>query len=1637
MMKMDFFSRCGRSKIWHRWIALLVCAVTVLSLVNIPMLMEAAEPNAGTATRPRDVLFYGTVDVTNLRNSNTMHFLIRHWHAEQDPAGETVKDSYTVVVEGYIVPGNGNSYTCYARAYSAVREGTTTGTYTGFTEVTANTQSAYIAIENDKISLFANPYYVETASNTKEYLERFAGFSVSAGQTAVTLEYGNTNNHNDGAKLIIDPSKAGQIHLVKSHLFYVSELVTVDGSTQIVGENGSTKDFPAYRDTYTDGDAKYYNSKSGLHTDKTASVTGSDGRTFNLDLESWFIDGDPINIGMILDASGSMAFTADTPQPIKLTDAQISSLGINKLSTKITTATQWNNYFLNNNKLNSILNINNTDNSRLGSSGYAYYIYDPRGNTAEFVPLGYWGGTYSGNIAKNGNNVLGILNNSALQKSGMAGWYYINPGSSWDNYFGESIQSGKTLNGILSGYTIEDVLPNNPKGVSAPGGGTGSAYYSSDASPTKFYVDKDGYLRCFYFVNKNGQDNGYGASYVYELPDEGYIKVEALQRALGSFVTELEAKSPESMISAVRFSTDKTPSTALDKLVLLDWTANVQDAQQMLSLQYGAKDNGDNNLGGTTAGDKSTYLAGKYGMSVIEQYNYGLTGGTNTQFGLKAFREQLHGRLNTYLEKAKKQNSKKFIILFTDGKDSTLEGNGNDPTKTESYPLANALKEAGYTIYCVMLTGGPVFYGSDDFNNAKKFLTALAGSKKDDPNAENYVFTTEDPEIKAMGGNSVDALSYIFTEALLPQMLNSLETYDVQDYIDPRFDLVDADGTVWHLNANGSVECIKSDGSKETLKLTKTNGKEIIFAKDDSSAETVLSATLYYDGDPNANMYYLRWTDQIIPGSPEGASKLPVWHAKVTIRAKDDFIGGNSVLSNGNGEKENFVHAQEKSGDQVSSGIDKSEGNKAARPSKGFPRTTVNVGPGDTNVDRTQLIYMGEDLSFRDVAMDLIGQAKEASEGSHAYYYWEYLERYVEYYNKHSDTVDLPEGVELTDGVLKLEDLIDAIIKSDGKLQIPYYYLPNKEESNQTGTSSHEADCLGYLTYTFKTEDVFPDGETEDTDTKSCDVNVTFTPFTEEERKELDDDGKDANGRLVQENKDGEPVYPWDSDYKGEAGDPTTEQEIKGDHTTELVSGDIAMQVELSATDIAALKAAGVTQITYTADLIRHYGDHDGEVVGTFTAVIEIDEIGGVLQTATVEYSSAYREYVTKYGLPIGTYTLGNCGHTFTYSGAAPVTEPFTFYAPGVVDDENEYNKDIFGLEMVIGHNTPEDYLAKLGDTTVELGGEPGGNKAYTDARFGLFRVGGYPSGELELEKTVSGFGDKKKAFEFTVELILPANMEPLPLPDGTGEGYPYDGVSNVDGVEAPAGGWLKLTHVQGNTYTATIQLKHGQGIVIRDLPTGTQYTITEKVPGGYAKPEAKGEIGVVETGKRNESSFQNIPMALTIIKTVKGGADNTLFTFRVTLTLPDGERPQTLPDSTEVGFPYVIVSDDEDIEGWLVLTHVQGNTYVGEVQLKGGQSVMIKDLPNNTEYMVEEIDIPGNYVFESATDADGNSTTDTQVRGTFTGNAKVEFFNAPLNEMPATGGMGTGIFTLIGTALLLFAAAWLGFCAWHKARQN
>ncbi len=179
---------------------------------------------------------------------------------------------------------------------------------------------------------------------------------------------------------------------------WLARTVFADSST---GKNGRSTGFSNLEQ---DTDGEYYNTGYGLHTNKTATAL-DDGRTFDVNLESWYVGENPVDVATILDASGSMAWTVDTLEPLTVNIDQIEAKkldpieekygldddGLNSFE-KLLTFQESQGGYLPQDLVDLILDPAKTDNSKLGYDKYMYYVYEARSSVSEFVPLGYWDG---------------------------------------------------------------------------------------------------------------------------------------------------------------------------------------------------------------------------------------------------------------------------------------------------------------------------------------------------------------------------------------------------------------------------------------------------------------------------------------------------------------------------------------------------------------------------------------------------------------------------------------------------------------------------------------------------------------------------------------------------------------------------------------------------------------------------------------------------------------------------------------------------------------------------------------------------------------------------------------------------------------------------------------------------------------------------------------------------------------------------------------------------------------------------------------------------------------------------------------------------------------------------------------------
>lgn len=202
------------------------------------------------------------------------------------------------------------------------------------------------------------------------------------------------------------------------------------------------------------------------------------------------------------------------------------------------------------------------------------------------------------------------------------------------------------------------------------------------------------------------------------------------------------------------------------------------------------------------------------------------------------------------LEKNKRKDVPQYVILFTDG-EPTGDGNTWNNSIAEATKLqADKLKQDGIIVYTV---------GLGLTSKAKGWLD---GTQKIEYNGKNIsgiastgcAYTAENIE------QLKDVLKKI--QETTTQNL-AIKKAEIKDVIDPKFVILDDSGTP-----------ITSEypGIENGIKLA--NG-----------------GTVYYDKDTKHQ--YIVWTEQTIKSSKDGG-----WKASVTVKAKDDYIGGNNVPTN-------------------------------------------------------------------------------------------------------------------------------------------------------------------------------------------------------------------------------------------------------------------------------------------------------------------------------------------------------------------------------------------------------------------------------------------------------------------------------------------------------------------------------------------------------------------------------------------------------------------------------------------------------------------------------------------------------------------------------------------------------------------
>lgn len=341
----------------------------------------------------------------------------------------------------------------------------------------------------------------------------------------------------------------------------------------------------------------------------------------------------------------------------------------------------------------------------------------------------------------------------------------------------------------------------------------------------------------------------------YKIYTNQISRLDALKNSVDQFITDTASKSSDSKIGITAFSSN------------------------------GYGDNGKN----------IDLQEAKSGENSLKDFTNKLkaNGGTDPQVGLNDAKNKL--------DTLKDDGRPKYVILFTDGM-PTGSGNTWSPTAQEAAETsATALKTAGYTVYTIG-------YGFDDNSREAKFLAGDVTNGYPEIASSNCAFTANDAT--KLGGIFKDIQNTITQDI-------SITGATITDIIDPRFELLKDDGTLYtqdDLNNGVSV-----------------NGGTVSLV--------------------NGN-YQIQWTDQTIPNKKNGE-----WNKTIKVKAKDNFVGGNNVTTNVSPES------------KISTGYGDVE----------LPQPTVNVKVNLVVKDKDVWIYKGDTVPTNDEILNQLFSESETS----------------------------------------------------------------------------------------------------------------------------------------------------------------------------------------------------------------------------------------------------------------------------------------------------------------------------------------------------------------------------------------------------------------------------------------------------------------------------------------------------------------------------------------------------------------------------------------------------------------------------------------------------------------------------------
>lgn len=601
------------------------------------------------------------------------------------------------------------------------------------------------------------------------------------------------------------------------------------------------------------------------------------------------------------------------------------------------------------------------------------------------------------------------------------------------------------------------------------------------SSKTAEVVD---YENRIYKINLNAETTGregdveaQGASVVmvldasdsmkYSIANTNISKLAALKNAANTFIDTLKSKSPESEIAIIWYSGHEGGSTSITN----PGFKQLNKDEDVSSLKR-------------TISDKNA------------------SGGTPMGVALETARNQLSNA---------KHEKNKYVVFMTDG----LPGNNNDDdwncmVANNAVKNAKLIKNDATTLYTVGVGLAGTFnwkegHSSTDFYTGHGWGWNRHGSMSGSKFLSKHIATqSSDGKQYAYDTNGLNDLVNTFN--VIAGSIGDLFTVqpkEIVDVIDARFKLTDDGLNDLAINrrlGTGKIN-FNNDGSKE---------KEIIWT-DSTTGSEVGKVTIVEKADGTTK---ITWTGQAarIGNAATENEDDKGWNASFRIQAKDDFIGGNMIPTNG-----------------AASGIYLDGGGikKFEQPSVNVKLLSLSIGNDTTTV------FKGDPINTRN--------------------YGNALAETIEVVELNGSTKTLTAVNPQDNGKVKLPELKDDQINNlSNNKRLIIGDNPDNPPYKYTYPGSKEA--VGYFTYTY----TLAKGDNADNhvatevgnEVEKYQLTVTYHPYSQSDRSTI------LSGTEVQQpdaEKGGTPV--------------NSNLEATGNYVVNVVAGNIQIIKKL---DVAA-----------------------------------------------------------------------------------------------------------------------------------------------------------------------------------------------------------------------------------------------------------------------------------------------------------------------------------------------------------------------------------------------------------------------------------------------------------------------------------